>query len=101
MKYVLELEKIKYLFLNYLYNILILKNMTKTAMLRTMPCTCAPYQNILHILYQAPVNVVTEIFNRAATSTLKSEVQDYTLGPCLIVKIGLVEIRLSNLMRIQ
>lgn len=61
-----------HLFLNNLNHILILKNLTKATMLRVVPRTCTPHQHIFHILHQAPVYVITEVFNSAATSILKS-----------------------------
>lgn len=51
--------------------------MTKAAMLWVVPCTCAPHENILNFLYQAPMKVITKIFNGAATSTLKSKSNHY------------------------
>lgn len=44
--------------------------MPKATMLRIVPCTSAPDQNVFDILYQTPMNVITEVFDCAPTSIL-------------------------------
>lgn len=65
-------SKTSYLFLDNLNNVFILKQMAETTVLRVVPCTYAPNQDILHFLNKAPMYVITEIFYSTATSILKS-----------------------------
>jgi len=57
-----------FLLLYYLDDILVLKAMAEPTMLWIVPRTGSPYKHIFHILEQASVDMIAEVFNCAATS---------------------------------
>jgi len=57
-----------FLLLYNLDDILVLKAMAEATMLWIVPRTDPPYKHIFHILEQASVNMIAEVFNSATTS---------------------------------
>ena len=59
------------LLLYYLDDILILQTMAKTTMLWIVPSADSPHKHIFHILKQAAMDMIAEVFNCAATPILE------------------------------
>ena len=69
----LSQKQIDHLLLYYLDDILVLKAMAEATMLWIVPRTGSPYKHIFHILEQASVNMIAEVFNSATTSILMAQ----------------------------
>jgi len=69
----LSQRQITNLLLYNLDDILVLKAMAEPTMLWIVPRTGSPYKHIFHILEQASVDMIAEVFNCAATSILMAQ----------------------------
>ena len=69
----LSQRQITNLLLYNLDDILVLKAMAEPTMLWIVPRTGSPYKHIFHILEQASVNMIAEVFNSATTSILMAQ----------------------------
>jgi hypothetical protein len=66
-------RQITNLLLYYLDDILVLKAMAEPTMLWIVPRTGSPYKHIFHILEQASVDMIAEVFNCTTTSILMAQ----------------------------